>query len=210
MPKASISLYVKLIWISALLTFYLVFSVWYGGNGKPITAEEGAVLLERYRAVHTSPAPGEESFLPNVEELIALDDGKEFYAVNLEKLKTGAAAEDADEAYTKIVFPLLFKRAGHPVFVGSRSGLMLGSYGDDVDRVAVVRYRSVRDMIMMASEPAMAEGGEYKFAALEHTEVFTARPIITFVHVRFMLALILILLGWVGLKGLSQIFRNSA
>ena len=116
------------------------------------------------------------------------------------RLKEGDAAKTADRAYSNMVVPLLFKRAGHPVFVSKRVGLMLGDYGASVDRVAVVRYRSLRDMIEMSLEPAMQAGEANKFAALEHTEVFITRPTVTFMHVRFFVAVILILIGWIGLK----------
>jgi hypothetical protein len=51
----------------------------------------------------------------------------------------------------------------------------------------------------------MVAGGYHKFDALEHTEVFITRPTITFVHVRITLALLLILLGWVGLRAIDWI-----
>ena len=200
--------WIKLGWVAILSLAYIWFVVWYGGNGKPITEAEGRALLENFRAVHTDPAPGEASFLPNIEKMIPLDDGKEFYAVNLEQLKDGEAAREADAAYAKIVMPLLFKRASHPVFVSQRVGLMLGAYGEEVDRVAVVRYRSLRDMIEMASEPAMAKGGTYKFASLDHTEVFVTRPIISFMQVRLMLALLLLVIGFAGWKLLGLIERR--
>ena len=37
--------WIKGAWIGLLLVFFLGFSTWYGGNGKPISAEEGAELL---------------------------------------------------------------------------------------------------------------------------------------------------------------------
>ncbi|MEO0882673.1 MAG: hypothetical protein AAFY34_08045 [Pseudomonadota bacterium] len=192
--------WMKSAWIGGLLLAFAAFSAWYGGNGKPISNEEGAALLERFKQVHANPPPGEESFVANIEEMIPLDDGKEFYAVNLEQLKEGEDARSADQAYAKIVFPLLFERAGHPVIVSQRAGLMLGDYGRDVDRVAVVRYRSLRDMIEMTLEPTMVNGGDLKFASLDHTEVFVTRPIISFVHVRFFVALIVLIVGLLGLR----------
>ncbi|MCR9270055.1 MAG: hypothetical protein NXH72_08730 [Hyphomonadaceae bacterium] len=195
--------YAKLIWSAVLIVAFIAFSVWYGGNGKPISAAEGARLMEQFETIHGAPADGEESFVPNVREMIEKDDGKEFYAVNLERLKPGPEAQAADRTYAGIVMPLLFKRASHPVFVSNRVGLMLGDYGDQVDRVAVVRYRSLRDMIEMASEPAMVEGGSYKFAALEHTEVFVTRPFISFMQIRLLMALFLIVIGFMGWKAID-------
>lgn len=189
--------WVKIGWLASLFILFATFSVWYGGNGKPLTEEEGARLIAELRASYPDNMSG---LADNLEEMIAKDDGKEFYAVNLEQLKVGDKAQAADRAYAEVVLPLLIKRAGHPVFVSDRAGLMLGEYGSDVDRVAVVRYRSLRDLINMAKDPAMVAGGYHKFEALKHTEVFITRPTITFMHVRITLALLLILIGWVGLR----------
>lgn len=191
-------------WVALLAIIFVIFSAWYGGKGEPISAEEGAQLIESLRTAYAD-SPGDEGFIENMIAMIPNDDGREFYAVNLEQLKTGPDAEKADRAYAGMVFPLLLKRAGHPVFVSERAGLMLGDYGEQVDRVAVVRYRSLRDLIHMVREPVMIAGSGDKFASLEHTEVFITRPTITFMHVRFVLALILILIGLAGWKLISWV-----
>lgn len=202
------SKWVKAVWIGILFLFFVLFSSWYGGKGKPISSPEGAALLAEMRAVYGVTSTSEGNFIANVEAMIPNDDGREFYAVNLEQLKSGGAAEEADRAYAAIVFPLLFKRASHPVFVSYRAGLMLGDYGDEVDRVAVVRYRSLRDMIEMTLEPNMRDGSDLKFAALDHTEVFITRPVITFMHVRLVVALVLLLVGWLGLRAINWLSRR--
>lgn len=192
--------WIKLGWLALLAIFFFVFSAWYGGNGKPLSAEEGARLIAELRATYADAPHNDGQLADHLEAMVPNDDGKEFYAVNLEQLKAGDAAQAADRAYGEVVVPLLFKRAGHLVFVSERAGLMLGKYGDEVDRVAVVRYRSLRDLINMAKDPAMVGVSPYKFASLDHTEVFITRPFITFLQVRFILALILIALAWAGLS----------
>lgn len=195
----------KFIWVGSLTLVFVVFSNWYGGNGKPITAEEGAALIAQLRASYDTSDRTENELADHLEEMIAKDDGKEFYAVNLEQTKDGENARNADRAYAQMVMPLLFKRASHPVFVSERAGLMLGKYGEEVDRVAVVRYRSLRDLLTMTVEPSMIEKSHYKFAALDHTEVFITRPFVTFVQVKLMLALILALFGWLGLSVINLV-----
>lgn len=195
--------WMKAAWTGFLVLFFVVFSLWYGGSGKPLSQQDGAALLAELRAAYGEDASAEGNFIANIEAMIPNDDGREFYAVNLEQLKSGAVAEEADRAYARVVMPLLFKRASHPVFVSDRAGLMLGDYGAQVDRVAVVRYRSLKDMIEMTLAPAMRGGSDHKFAALDHTEVFITRPTITFMHVRFVLALILILIGLLGLRAIQ-------
>jgi len=136
---------IKIGWCALLAVIFVGFSAWYGGNGKPITPEEGNKLLKSFREFHDIPPSGGRGFADNVEDMISRDDGREFYAVNLENHKEGDQARAADQAYAKIVIPLLLKRGGHPVFASQRVGLMLGEYGNEVDRVAVVRYRSLND-----------------------------------------------------------------
>ena len=200
---------IKIGWGVVLLITFLLFSSWYGGHGKPITAEEGVALLAELDANYANLPADERSFASNMRAMIPNDDGKEFYAVNLERLIDSDAAREADAKYARVVFPQLFKRAGHPVFVSERAGLMLGDYGEQVDRVAVVRYRSLRDLIDMVNDPAMQAGGHHKFDAIEHTEVFITRPVISFIQIRLIVALILILFGLAGLKIIDWIANRT-
>ena len=161
--------------------------------------------MAQLRASYDPSEESDHGLAGHLEEMIAKDDGREFYAVNLEKLKHGNAARKADRSYAQVVMPLLFKRGSHPVFVSDRAGLMLGKYGEQVDRVAVVRYRSLRDLLTMTIEPSMIENSHYKFAALEHTEVFITRPFISFMQVKALVAFALALLGWLGLSVINLI-----
>ena len=190
----------QIIWCATLVLVFIIGCLWYGGSGRPIGIEEGNALLEKVRIAHNNPEVVPGSFIFNMAEMIPNDDGNEFYAVNLENLKEGEAARQADLAYTTVVIPLLLKRAAHPVFVSNRAGLMLGEYGGQVDRVAVIRYRSLKDLIEMTLEPSMVAHGDQKFLSLDHTEVFITRPSVTFVTVRWMFGLILLLLAIAGWK----------
>ncbi|WP_108811835.1 hypothetical protein [Sphingorhabdus sp. Alg231-15] len=198
----------KGIWLGTLALLYCSFWVWYGGNGDPITQAEGEKMLNQIEHVHGvkfEDTP-EGSMSRNLRTMLPHDDGKEFYAVNLEIRNKGAKAKEAEARYGEIVIPLLLKRGGHPVFVSERAGLMLGKYGERIDRVAVVRYRSLRDLLDMVGDERMVGGNKYKSASLAHTEVFITRPTITFVQVRLMLGMLFLILGFVGWKliGLRQ------
>ena len=204
----------KWIWLASMALIYASFWFWYGGNGDPISEEEGLEMLaevERLHGVRLEDAP-EGSMSRNLRAMLPNDDGKEFYAVNLETRAEGAEALEAEAKYGAIVMPLLFERGGHPVFVSERAGLMLGKYGDNIDRVAVVRYRSLRDLIDMIADEKMVEGNAFKNASLAHTEVFITRPTITFMQVRLMVGLILALIaiGGVSVIGKVQARRANA
>lgn len=201
-------------WSLLIILLYALFWNWYGGNGEPLSQSEGNKLLEQIVELHgfdPAEAPA-GSIIRNMQEMMPNDDGKEFYAVNLETLNKSEEGRKADIAYGNIVLPLLIERAGHPVFISNRAGLMLGQYGDEIDRVAVVRYRSLRDLLDMINDPKMVEGNEYKTASLDHTEVIVTRPIITFVQLRLIVGLILFLVaaaGWM-LLGRKLKRRESA
>jgi len=201
----------KIGWIALLVLIYGSFWIWYGGNGTPLTVAEGHKMLDQITAMHakrgSTPAPSD--FRANMEKMIPIDDGREFYAVNLETAKKGPEAEKSAEAYGKIVMPLLFKRGSFPIFVGQRYGLMLGQLGNGFDQVAVVRYRSLRDMLDMNIDPEMAKGVPHKFAALEHTEVFIVRPVISVEMVRLTLALLLLVIGFLGTKLIGRLQARS-
>lgn len=195
----------NVIWIVWLAGLYIVFWFWYGGSAKPLTAAEGQAMLDQISAMHAAngTTPENSDFRANIEQMIPLDDGREFYAVNLETAKAGPAAQAAEAAYGRIVLPELLKRGSFPVYIGQRAGLMLGQYGQQIDRVAVVRYRSLRDMLDMNLAPAMARGVPHKFAALAHTEVFITRPAFSAQTVRLTFALLIILIGAAGWRLLN-------
>ncbi len=192
----------KWIWIALVAVIYAIFWGWYGGNGDPISQDEGKAMLTQIEQVHgikLEDTP-EGSMSRNLLAMLPNDDGKEFYAVNLETRNKGAKAKEAEVRYGEIVVPLLLERGGHPLFVSERAGLMLGKYGERIDRVAVVRYRSLRDLLDMVGDKRMVGGNKFKSASLAHTEVFITRPTITFVQVRLMLGMLFLIVGIVGWK----------
>lgn len=191
----------KWIWLGAVALIYAAFWVWYGGNGDPIDPAEGEAMvaeIEQLYGFDTNNLP-EGHFVRNMRDMIPNDDGKDFYAVNLENLKETEAGREADRKYVSVVFPKLLERGGHPVFAGSVAGLMMGTYGGQIDRVGVVRYRSLYDQLDMVRDPEFVAGEPYKMASLEHTEVFIVRPTITFLQMRMIVGGLLLLIVIAGL-----------
>ena len=95
----------KIIWFASLLILYLLFWNWYGGNGYPITAEEGKLLMDRIYKTQSEKDYSE--IKANFETAIPKDDGREFYMINLETEKPGSKAKTADLGYAKLVIPPL-------------------------------------------------------------------------------------------------------
>jgi hypothetical protein len=80
---------------------------------------------------------------------------------------------------------LLLRHGGHPVFLGQVQGRFLHPTGaDHWDQVGIVRYRSRRDMLKMAVEVAGSGVDIHKWAALEKTQVFPARSLVSLVFIR--------------------------
>ncbi len=133
-----------------------------------------------------------------VERLIAQDDGREFYMLNLEQLKSGPTAEAEDRAYSRIVLPALLKRGSMPVYVGRVRGLLLGNDPNAFQRAAIVRYRSLRDFLIIFTDPEVQGGVEHKFASMAYTEARATSPILSLLAIQVTAGAIFILLGIAG------------
>ena len=193
-----------------LVGCYLAFLFWYGGRGEPMTAEEVTRRLEEISATTggksqaVDQAPGE--ILAELKQLAASDDGNEFFMVNLIKYRQkalyppGSNYDDnalaADARYNRALVPYLLKYGGVPVFVGSPQGRFIDKSGDmEWDRVAVVRYRSRRDLFKMAHDIAPLGVAVHKWASIERTQVFPVAPTICLFAVRALVAAILAVIG---------------
>ena len=193
-----------------LVGCYLAFLFWYGGRGEPMTAEEVTRRLEEISATTggksqaVDQAPGE--ILAELKQLAASDDGNEFFMVNLIKYRQkalyppGSNYDDnalaADARYNRALVPYLLKYGGVPVFVGSPQGRFIDKSGDmEWDRVAVVRYRSRRDLFKMAHDIAPLGVAVHKWASIERTQVFPVAPTISLFAVRALVAAILAVIG---------------
>jgi hypothetical protein len=79
------------------------------------------------------------------------------------------SGQDAANAYTRVVVPALLKRGSYPIFSSGKIAPFLadGAPGADFfQEVAIVRYRSRRDMLDMINDPAFKAGAPHKFASL--------------------------------------------
>jgi hypothetical protein len=184
---------------AVFLSLYIVFLIWYGGNGKPLTdAEVNTLIAEMQQRSGNSGKP-ESLILQEFRNLAGSDDGKEYYMINLLKFRQkalypeGSGFNDnpiaANNRYNIAIVPLLFKYAAHPVFAGNISGRFISLEGNaEWDQVAMVRYRSRRDMMKMAVEIAGSRIDVHKWAAFEKTHVFPVKPIVDLTFIRIMAA----------------------
>lgn len=194
------------------LVVYAAFLVWYGGHGKPLSPVEVDSLLQEIQrqAGKESQSEEEPHLLKQFRELAKNDDGCEYYMVNLLKFRKkalypeGSQFDDdpiaANDRYNRVIIPLLLKHGGHPVFDSLVTGRFIHpATADDWDHLAMVRYRSRRDMLKMAVEIAGKGADIHKWAALEKTQVFPVKPLVNLIFVRGMVA-ILFIFAWLILQ----------
>ncbi|MEZ5557637.1 MAG: hypothetical protein R3E86_03730 [Pseudomonadales bacterium] len=181
--------------------FYAVFCLWYTNLGGPLTAPE----IERFSAIletrHADPAQAQR-----LRAFMAADDGNQFLMLNALDLAerpspppgapAGVTGQDLLDRYMTYMLPALLKRACHPVFAGRALAdavdLVGVADGAHWDQGALVRYRSLRDMLEIALDPAFQGPHADKLAALEKTIAYPLQPQLYLSDPRLLLALVLL------------------
>jgi hypothetical protein len=203
-------------WIwGAALVLYGVFSLWYNNLRGPLGPEEIERFLERAQTV----SKVEPARLATLRRFLEADDGGEFFMLNLIRLQPGSVATPGSgepqparrvlEGYTGHFMPALFARAGHPALFGRAAGGYLEHWGVEPDPgwsfAGVIRYRSRRDMIELATHPGFEPAHVFKAAAIASTLAFPLRPGFAVAGPRIWVALALALLA-----ALAQLALQSA
>jgi hypothetical protein len=183
---------------------YVIFWLWYMPQGGPLSPAE----QERFSAALLTDA-GDPGRAAALRHFMAEDSGGPFIMVNLLHMADsvpdlpatgpGATADSLLAHYMQHMYPELARRASHPVFVGTAvSGALdvAGIEGAQTwTRAALVRYRSRRDMLEVAADPAFADRHEYKLAALAKTIAFPVEAQLHPGDPRLLLALALLALA---------------
>ncbi len=190
-------------WIWAILTgLYLVFFGWYTSFGGPLTDEEIAHYIELIESREPAPSPERVATL---RKFMEEDTGDDFVMVNvidmyetplqIEGVLPGETSDEVLAKYMAYMFPALLARACHPVLYGqsatSAMDLMNADGMEKWTTGAGMRYRSRRDMLEIASNPAFSGSHEFKIAAMEKTLAFPIEASLQLGDPRFLLALIL-------------------
>lgn len=182
-------------WLWAILAaLYLGFRLWYDGGGGPLTPEEVA----RYVSI-LEERGGEPARIEAVREFLAADAGSDFVMANFIQLRDDLSAREDLDRYMAHMYPALLRRACHPVLAGPVVGRPLDLWGvENAERftlVGLVRYRSRRDMIEIATDPAFAGAHSHKVAAIERTIAIPSEPFLQLGSPRWLAGLALALLG---------------
>ena len=174
--------------LSVLVAIYAAFLVWHEPwFSRRLKPGEAAALL---RGAYEDMDPEERrAFFAFMDA----DDGRPFYMLNLMQYReraeyrgglqpdgssaAGMTGREAGHRYEKMVVPDLLKRGCYPVFVSRKIAnfLSAGSGSDFFEEIAVVRYRSRRDMLSMAASKSFLQGVPHKWASLERTVAVPCR-----------------------------------
>jgi len=196
----------------ALAARYLLFLVWYGGRGAPLTQAEIDQALGQLEGGSTHKA--DPISLVQLRTVLSNDDGREFVMHNLVRWRTkalyppgspyGDDVRAADTRYGRAIAWPLIKRAGVVMMVARNAGRFI----DDGQTlpwtyIAMVRYRSRRDFLRFVVETEQRDVFMHKWAAIEHTHVFPVKPMISLFGIRLMagMALGLAAVGLIRLFG---------
>jgi hypothetical protein len=187
-----------------LALLYLIFWLWYGGNGRPMSSQEIEEALHKLRSTDSSRDNSEE--IEDLRQLLMSDDGKEFVMQNLVRYRAKALypegyhfsddPREADKRYGKSIMGDLLRYGNLLIFIARKSGDFVKPEGADAwHYVAMVRYRSRRDFVRFATRANQADKFMHKWAAIEKTHVFPVKPLISLFAVRSLVAMTLFSLG---------------
>lgn len=185
---------------------YLVFFFWYTSFGGPLTEAEIDRFIDRLRANAAS-----EARIVQATRFMREDTGSDFVMLNTLDMADHppdlpATGHNADpdvlmDYYMEFMYPELFARACHPIFFGNvvfgPLDVIAVDQPPDWDRAALMRYRSRRDMMEIATNPAFTERHDYKAGALDRTLAYPVETIINLADPRLLLAMILLLVALV-------------
>lgn len=192
-------------WLAAL-ALYGAFRLWYDNLRGPLSKTEiDAFMAEAARVKvtgHTDPAV--------VRAFLEADDGKEFVMSNLVRVHPGEVPHPATgaptqglallQSYARLFVILLLRHGGHPMMAMRKVGGYVDSWNTPPDpgwhMVGAMRYRSRRDMMALALNPALRDVHALKTAGTAVTFSFPAQVIVSFaLRPRVWVALVLALVA---------------
>ncbi len=194
-------------WIWAILAgLWVAFFSWYTSFGGPLSDEEIAHYIALIESREPAPPPDRVAML---RKFMEEDTGDDFVMINvidmyetplqIEGVEPGETSDEVLAKYMAYMFPALLARASHPVLYGqsanSAMDLMNADGMEQWSTGAGMRYRSRRDMLEIASNPAFAGSHEFKVAAMRKTIAFPIDPWVQLGDPRVVLALLLGLIG---------------
>lgn len=173
------------------------FCLWWGGSGTPLTAaEKGRLVATLQSQLSPQATAGDPDIFNRIRALLDRDDGGELYMVNIEKtrdtprnppgLPASRDIAEAEARYAGAVLPMQLKAGGVPVLAAKYRGDFLGAE-PGFDRIAIVRWRSLRDFLRFATSAEYQTVEPLKWSAVESTRLVVVKPILSLFMVRTLL-----------------------
>ena len=161
------------------ILFYVFFFIWYTNLSGPLNDKE----IKFFMKVISERAVNDEQRIERLRKFMEEDDGKDFFMVNfldyndapetMPATGKGASSSNLMNYYMEYMYPEMFKRASHPVFFSNvffpAMDIVSAEGMEDWDNVALVRYRSRKDMLQIGLNPIFDERHPYKIEALDKT-----------------------------------------
>jgi len=183
---------------------YAAFFLWYTALRGPLRPAE----IERYVALMTERGrtAGEIALL---RRFLEQDTGDDFVMVNVIELREpplavegvapGESAAKVMARYMEYMWPALLRRACHPVLMGRAAAPALDLWnldnGRDWSQAGLMRYRSRRDMMEIATNPEFQGRHQFKIAAMLKTAAFPIDPWYQLGDPRLVLGLVVLVLA---------------
>ena len=181
--------YLAVTWAGALL-IWLGFLAFYDGRRRPLSEPE----IEAFLATLGPRMADTGNDAARLRAFLEADDGREFVMVNLVRTRPGAVTDPASgetldgrewlRRYSNPFLRTLMRRGGHPLFVGRKVGGYIDAWNTPEDPgwslVGTMRYRSRRDLVAMAGDPAFRAAHPAKSLGIETTFSFPMQREIAF------------------------------
>ena len=189
---------------------YTSFFLWYTNLSGNLDDEEIKFFLDKLeRNAKDRGSSLDQDRYDRIKVFMEEDDGKEFFMINNLDLKENhellkeIEGEDSTEGilgkYTDHIMPELLKRASHPIFMGNSIHVSMDIVGIENaeiwDSAAVIRYKSRRALMEIATNPVFERKHKFKVAALEKTIAYPIKLDFYLGDLRMILAFILLIIG---------------
>ena len=172
------------------LALYVLFRLWYDNWRGPLTQDE----IDMFMAKAEETKMGEYSDPAVVRAFLEADDGREFIMSNLVGLHTGDVPHPVTgiptkglallQEYSQRFIKVLLQHGGHPMLAMRKVGGYVDDWNTPPDPgwhvVGAMRYRSRRDMMALATDPALKDVHPLKTAATAVTFSFPTQVIVGF------------------------------
>lgn len=176
---------------------YLVFLAWYEGwPRRPLSPAEVETYYARMKAQRAPQGELAVAMLERFRAFAASDDGGEFHMVNLLRWSRADVNSEAHKRYMRAWSKVAVPRASHPIYRGQVAGKVQGALEDRLwDEVALMRYRSRRDLMKIVTSEGFAREANQKGIAVEYTDAYPATPKILLGSPRVLVFLVLLVIA---------------